>query len=96
MPIENEKLGAIVRLTRRARTPLIAAMAGVSALALIAVSPTYASIGAAAPVMLGIARIIQGLSLGGEYGASATYLTEVADEQQAQNAAENAAPAQEA
>ena len=40
MPIENEKLGAIVRLTRRARTPLIAAMAGVSALALIAVSPT--------------------------------------------------------
>ncbi|HEU4937419.1 MAG TPA: MFS transporter [Vicinamibacterales bacterium] len=46
----------------------------------IAVTPTYASIGAAAPVMLGIARIIQGLSLGGEYGASATYLTEVADE----------------
>jgi MHS family alpha-ketoglutarate permease-like MFS transporter len=30
--------------------------------------------------MLGMARIIQGLSLGGEYGASATYLTEVADE----------------
>ena len=46
----------------------------------IAVTPTYASIGAAAPAMLGIARIIQGLSLGGEYGASATYLTEVADE----------------
>src|SRR5215510_16211688 len=35
----------------------------------IAVTPTYASIGAAAPVMLGLARIIQGLSLGGEYGA---------------------------
>jgi len=46
----------------------------------IAVTPTYASIGAAAPAMLGMARIIQGLSLGGEYGASATYLTEVADE----------------
>jgi MHS family alpha-ketoglutarate permease-like MFS transporter len=46
----------------------------------IAVTPTYATIGAAAPAMLGIARIIQGLSLGGEYGASATYLTEVADE----------------
>jgi MHS family alpha-ketoglutarate permease-like MFS transporter len=45
----------------------------------IAVTPTYASIGAAAPVLLGLARIIQGLSLGGEYGASATYLTEVAD-----------------
>src|SRR5215510_10394738 len=46
----------------------------------IAVTPTYASIGAAAPVLLGLARIVQGLSLGGEYGASATYLSEVADE----------------
>src|SRR5580658_5505373 len=33
---------------------------------MIAVTPTYASIGVAAPVMLGLARIIQGLSLGGE------------------------------
>ncbi len=47
---------------------------------MIAVTPTYASIGAAAPVLLGLARLIQGLSLGGEYGASATYLTEVADD----------------
>jgi MHS family alpha-ketoglutarate permease-like MFS transporter len=44
----------------------------------IAVTPTYASIGTAAPVLLGLARIVQGLSLGGEYGASATYLTEMA------------------
>src|SRR5262245_57186224 len=47
---------------------------------MIAITPTYASIGTAAPVLLGLARIIQGLSLGGEYGASATYLTEVAGE----------------
>ncbi len=47
---------------------------------LIAVTPTYASIGIAAPVLLGLARVIQGLSLGGEYGTSATYLVEVADE----------------
>ena len=47
---------------------------------MIAITPTYASIGAAAPALLGLARLIQGLSLGGEYGASATYLTEVADE----------------
>src|SRR5712691_3205882 len=33
-----------------------------------------------APVLLGFARIVQWLSLGGEYGASATYLSEVADE----------------
>lgn len=47
---------------------------------IIAVTPTYASIGFAAPVLLGFARIVQGISLGGEYGASATYLSEVADE----------------
>jgi MFS transporter, MHS family, alpha-ketoglutarate permease len=46
---------------------------------IIAVCPTYATIGFAAPVILAIARIIEGLSLGGEYGASATYLSEVAD-----------------
>jgi MHS family alpha-ketoglutarate permease-like MFS transporter len=46
---------------------------------MIAVTPTYASIGIAAPALLGLARMIQGLSLGGEYGTSATYLTEVAD-----------------
>ncbi len=47
---------------------------------MIAVTPTYASIGVLAPIMLVVARIIQGLSLGGEYGTSATYLTEMADE----------------
>jgi MHS family alpha-ketoglutarate permease-like MFS transporter len=48
---------------------------------MIAVTPTYASIGVAAPILLGAARMIQGLSLGGEYGASATYLSEMAGEQ---------------
>jgi MHS family alpha-ketoglutarate permease-like MFS transporter len=47
---------------------------------MIAVTPTYATIGVGAPALLGLARIIQGLSLGGEYGTSATYLTEVADQ----------------
>src|SRR3974390_1425518 len=47
---------------------------------MIAVMPTYASIGIYAPVVLAVARILQGLSLGGEYGTSATYLTEMADE----------------
>src|SRR5437660_8089453 len=46
---------------------------------IIAVTPTYATIGIAAPAILALARIIEGLSLGGEYGASATYLSEVAD-----------------
>ena len=47
---------------------------------MIAVTPTYATIGIAAPILLALARIVQGLSLGGEYGTSATYLTEVADQ----------------
>jgi MFS transporter, MHS family, alpha-ketoglutarate permease len=46
---------------------------------MIAVTPTYATIGIAAPAILALARVIEGLSLGGEYGASATYLSEVAD-----------------
>jgi MHS family alpha-ketoglutarate permease-like MFS transporter len=45
---------------------------------LIAVIPGYNQIGIAAPVILVIARIIQGLSVGGEYGTSATYLSEMA------------------
>lgn len=44
----------------------------------IAVCPTYARIGVAAPIVLMLARLLQGLSLGGEYGTSATYLSEVA------------------
>ena len=46
---------------------------------MIAATPTYATIGVWAPALLGLARLIQGLSLGGEYGASATYLSEIAD-----------------
>jgi MHS family alpha-ketoglutarate permease-like MFS transporter len=45
---------------------------------LIAVAPGYASAGVLSPTILVIARIIQGLSLGGEYGSSATYLSEMA------------------
>lgn len=44
----------------------------------IALTPTYAQIGALAPTILLVARLAQGLSLGGEYGASATYLSEMA------------------
>jgi MHS family alpha-ketoglutarate permease-like MFS transporter len=45
---------------------------------MIACTPTYDTIGAAAPALLLLARLLQGLSLGGEYGASATYLSEMA------------------
>lgn len=45
---------------------------------IIACLPTYASIGAWAPALLLLARLIQGLSVGGEYGTTATYMSEVA------------------
>ncbi|WGV21682.1 MFS family transporter [Pseudomonas putida] len=45
---------------------------------MIACLPTYASIGTWAPALLLLARLIQGLSVGGEYGTTATYMSEVA------------------
>ncbi|MEX3984834.1 MFS transporter [Paraburkholderia sp. EG287A] len=45
---------------------------------MIALTPGYASIGVLAPVVLIAARLLQGLSMGGEYGTSATYLSEIA------------------
>ncbi len=45
---------------------------------IIACAPTHAMAGAWAPALLLLARLLQGLSLGGEYGSSATYLSEMA------------------
>ena len=45
---------------------------------IIAVTPGYASIGIAAPALLLFARLLQGFSVGGEYGTSATYMSEIA------------------
>ena len=47
---------------------------------MIAAAPTYAQVGVLSPTILVIARMVQGLSLGGEYGSSATYLSEMAGE----------------
>ena len=46
---------------------------------MIALTPTVASIGLAAPIVLTLARIIQGVSQGGEYGSSVTYLAEISE-----------------
>jgi MFS family permease len=49
--------------------------------ALIGIVPTYATIGLAAPLILFVLRLVQGLCLGGEYGGAITYVAEhVSDE----------------
>jgi len=45
---------------------------------MIALLPTHATIGLAAPALLLVARLAQGLSVGGEYGTAATYMSEIA------------------
>lgn len=45
---------------------------------IIALTPSYGTIGVGAPVLLVLARLLQGLSVGAEYGTSATYLSEIA------------------
>jgi MFS family permease len=45
--------------------------------ALIAVLPTYAQVGALAPALLLLGRMVQGFSTGGQYGTAATYLSEI-------------------
>ena len=65
------------RFGRRAALTLSVTIMCVGSLG-IAVLPGYAQIGALAPALLMVARLLQGLSLGGEYGTSATYLSEVA------------------
>lgn len=65
------------RFGRRAALTFSVTLMGLGSLG-IAVLPGYAQIGTLAPILLVAARLLQGLSLGGEYGTSATYLSEVA------------------
>lgn len=65
---------------RRAALTLSVTLMALGSL-VIALTPSYASIGVAAPILLVTARLLQGLSVGGEYSTSATYLSEVADKE---------------
>ena len=47
---------------------------------LVGILPSYASIGVAAPIILIVLRLLQGLALGGEYGGAATYVAEYAED----------------
>ncbi|APE26074.1 MULTISPECIES: MFS transporter [Streptomyces] len=77
-PVGGLLLGALAdRAGRRtALTATILLMGGSSLL--VGLTPTYAAAGVLAPIVLVVARLLQGLSVGGEFAASTTFLVESA------------------
>lgn len=77
-PVGGALLGAYAdrRGRKKGLTLTISLMAG--AAFVIALTPTYATIGLAAPVILLLARLVQGFSAGGEFGSSSSFLVESA------------------
>jgi len=76
-PIGSWLMGVYAdRIGRRAGMQLSMLFMGIGSLA-VGLIPGYASIGVMAPALLVTARLVQGLSVGGQYGISSTYLSEV-------------------
>ncbi len=77
-PIGGIVIGAYSdRAGRRPAMVLSFVMMG-SAITVLALTPSYASIGIAAPIIVIVARMVQGFSLGGEVGPTTAYLMEAA------------------
>ncbi|ANB09652.1 transporter [Streptomyces ambofaciens] len=77
-PVGGLVMGAIAdRRGRRAALTVTILLMGGSSL-LVGLTPTYAAAGVLAPVVLVVARLLQGLSVGGEFAASTTFLVESA------------------
>ncbi|WP_405452128.1 MFS transporter [Streptomyces achromogenes] len=77
-PVGGLLMGAVAdRRGRRAALTVTILLMGGSSL-LVGLTPTYAAAGVAAPVVLVAARLLQGLSVGGEFAASTTFLVESA------------------
>ncbi|HEX8596024.1 MAG TPA: MFS family transporter [Pseudomonas sp.] len=77
-PIGGWLFGRVADKHGRKNSMMIAVLMMCGGSLMIACLPTYASIGVWAPALLLLARLIQGLSVGGEYGTTATYMSEVA------------------
>jgi MHS family alpha-ketoglutarate permease-like MFS transporter len=77
-PIGSWLFGRIADKRGRRVSMMIAVVMMCAGSLMVAVLPTHATIGVAAPVLLLLARLLQGVSVGGEYGTSATYMSEVA------------------
>lgn len=79
-PVGGWMFGSIADKIGRKRAMTLSVLLMSFGSLLIALTPTYETIGVLAPVLLLAARLLQGLSVGGEYGVSATYLSEMATE----------------
>ena len=77
-PIGGYVFGFIADKFGRKNSMMISVLMMCAGSLAIAILPTYATIGTAAPFFLLVARMVQGFSVGGEYGTSATYMSEVA------------------
>ena len=77
-PIGGWLFGRVADRYGRKKSMLISVTMMCAGSLAIACLPTYAPIGAWAPFLLLVARLFQGLSVGGEYGTTATYMSEVA------------------
>lgn len=77
-PIGGWLFGSIADKHGRKRSMTISVFIMAIGSLIIGLTPGYHQIGIAAPLILLFARLIQGLSTGGEYGTSATYLSEMA------------------
>ena len=77
-PIGGWLFGRVADKHGRKNSMMISVLMMCAGSLVIACLPTYASIGAWAPFLLLMARLFQGLSVGGEYGTTATYMSEVA------------------
>ena len=77
-PIGGWLFGRIADRVGRRTSMILSVLMMCGGSLLIGILPTHATADTAAPVLLLIARMIQGLSVGGEYGTSATYMSEIA------------------
>jgi MHS family alpha-ketoglutarate permease-like MFS transporter len=77
-PVGGWLFGQIADRQGRRRSMTLSVLIMSAGSLMIACTPVYESIGIAAPILLLVARLLQGLSVGGEYGVSATYLSEMA------------------
>src|SRR5471030_637676 len=77
-PVGGWLMGAYADKKGRKAALMLSVMLMSGGSLMIALVPGYAQIGIAAPLILVLARMVQGLSIGGEYGTVATYLSEIA------------------